>query len=98
MDINNKFDLEYQFSLYMRLSELDNQQIPARMVRELKRAFFASAGQLLVLLSKDLMLLEQAKGLERLEAIEEQILLYFSDEKKYDSNFAAELKRRANLN
>lgn len=51
--IPEEFNLEHQFTLYLKRVKLDVHKMPTNQFLELRRAFMGGIGQLLVLLYRD---------------------------------------------
>jgi len=98
MNSSEKLNIDYQFSLYMKSNGLVQSELPPRLFREIKRAFFNGAGQLLNLMKNDLPEIPIEQASVKLHFMEYQIENYNDQEKIRDKMFELMLKRRDNLN
>ncbi len=68
-----KFDLNYQYSLYLKMAKLDESKMPEIQKAETKRAFMGGIGQAIVLLRDDITLLPEDKACEAFEKMFNQV-------------------------
>lgn len=76
-NIDEKFNLEHQYQLYLKRVGLNEQAMHPIQRQELKRAFIASWGQALVMLREDLSELEEDDAIDTLENMNAQVLNFF---------------------
>lgn len=73
----DKFNLEYQYQLYLeRVGQVESEMHPEQK-RQVKMAFFGAMGQLLVLLEHEVSDLEEDEAVEKLESMKTQVANYY---------------------
>ncbi len=77
-----KFDLDYQYNLYLEKVGLKEVNMRPVQAQETKRAFMASAGQLLVLLRDDVTELSEDEGIAILDKLMNQVSNFWIKESK----------------
>lgn len=75
--MEDKFDLEHQYQLYLKRMALNELLMPPQQQIETKRAFFGACGQMLMILQHDLPELSDQEGYEKLEGMIKQVGNYF---------------------
>ena len=81
----NKFDLEYQYHLFLQRMGLSESQMPADQRREIKRTFMAAMGQMLMICVVDLDSLKHPQSSECITYMSDQIKDFFAREIKKDN-------------
>ena len=71
--VMEKFDIEFQYNLYLDKVGLKEENMHPVQAKETKRAFMAAAGQILVLLRDDISELSDYEGVEVLEKLMTQV-------------------------
>lgn len=74
-----KFDLEYQYQLYLQRVKLSESRMGHVQRQEMKRAFMGACGQILVLLG-ELSKLDEDMAIEKMQAMSDQVRNYFMKE------------------
>lgn len=88
--MGDKFNLDYQYMLYLDLMGLDIDKMPEDQQRETKRAYIGAIGQSLVLF-KDLLGETEEERLNQIQHMEGQVIQFFDAEiKKDESNEATQ--------
>lgn len=73
----DKFNLEYQYQLYLeRVGQVESEMHPEQK-RQVKMAFFGAIGQFLVLLEHEVADLEEEEAVEKLENMKTQVANYY---------------------
>lgn len=73
----DKFNLEYQYQLYLeRVGQVESEMHPEQK-RQVKMAFFGAMGQFLVLLEHEVADLEEDEAVEKLESMKTQVANYY---------------------
>lgn len=75
-----KFNLEYQYKMYLQRMQLDESKMHPVQKIETKRVFFGAFGQVLMLLQNDISELPEEKGVEILESMINQVANFFLNE------------------
>lgn len=75
-----KFDIEFQYNLYLDKVGLKEENMLPVQAQETKRAFMAAAGQILVLLRDDISELSDDEGVEVLEKLMTQVANFWTNE------------------
>lgn len=75
-----KFDIEFQYNLYLDKVGLKEENMLPVQAQETKRAFMAAAGQILVLLRDDISELSDDEGVEVLEKLMTQVANFWTSE------------------
>lgn len=73
----NKFDLEYQYQLYLQRVGLDESLMHQVQKKETKQAFYGACGQILILLRDDLSTLDEKKAMNAFQNLYNQVSNYF---------------------
>lgn len=73
----NKFNLEYQYQLYLERVGLTEEEMHPEQKRQVKMAFFGAMGQFLVLLEFDIADLSEDEAVEKLESMKTQVANYY---------------------
>lgn len=73
----DKFNLEYQYKLYLKRVALNESTMHPQQKIQVKDAFYGGIGQFLMLTQNDLVQLEEDKACEMLDSIESQVSQYF---------------------
>ncbi len=76
-DIDKKFDLQHQWSLYLKRVSIKEEDLPEDQRREMKRVFYGCAGQMLLMLRDDIGQLEQDEAVDVLEDLIKQVSVFF---------------------
>jgi len=76
----NTFDLEYQYQLYLKRVNLDENKMHHIQKQETKRAFMGACGQMLFLLRDELSQLTENEGVKTLKAMQKQVKTFFTNE------------------
>jgi hypothetical protein len=76
----DKFNLDYQFFLYLKRIGLHWEDIPKGQYGELKRAFFGALGQMLMLVSMDMSKLSDEEASKKTVWMTEQISEFWKEE------------------
>jgi hypothetical protein len=98
MKNQDPFNIEYQFGIYLEQTGLAGQELPPRLLRELKRAFFGGSAQTYMIMRDDLRQLPEEEAVGKMVDFSNQIFSFFESEAKSDENFEEKLRKRANLN
>lgn len=80
MNTEEKFDIEFQYNLYLDKVGLSEENMHPVQAQETKRAFMAAAGQILVLLRDDISELSDDEGVEVLEKLMTQVANFWTNE------------------
>jgi len=75
-----KFDIEFQYNLYLDRVGLKEENMHPVQAQETKRSFMAAAGQILVLLRDDISELSDDEGVEVLEKLMTQVANFWTNE------------------
>lgn len=75
---NVKFDLNFQWRLYLRRVGLKESQLQEDQLREMKRTFYGACGQVLMVFVNDLSNLSDEKGVEMLDSMVKQVGEFWS--------------------
>jgi hypothetical protein len=75
--MDKKFTIEHQFQLYLQMVKLDPAQMSAIQLKETKQAFFASAGQMLILLRDDVSALDEEQAIKTLDEMLSEVHNHF---------------------
>lgn len=76
----NKFDLKYQYQLYLKRAGLSERNMHPQQRRETKRAFMGAWGQLIVMLSEDILPLGPDEGQRVMDDMSHQVGEYWANE------------------
>lgn len=77
MNNNPSFNIEKQYQLYLKRVNLKEEQMPPDQQRELRQAFYAACGQLLLVMRDDLSGLTELKAFETLDDMLNQVKQFF---------------------
>ncbi|MGB0521438.1 MAG: hypothetical protein ACPGJS_00690 [Flammeovirgaceae bacterium] len=80
--MNDNFDLQHQYKLYLQRVNLDESTMHPVQRIETKRAFMGACGQMLLLLRDDLTQLSEEKAAETLQDMITQVQIFFTEECK----------------
>ena len=75
--MGSKFDLNYQYSLYLERVGLKEANMNPIQRAETKRAFIGACGQMLILLRDDLAALPEDEGVEEMQGMLNQVGDFF---------------------
>lgn len=78
--VMEKFDIEFQYNLYLDKVGLKEENMHPLQALETKRAFMAAAGQILVLLRDDISELSDDEGIDVLEKLMTQVANFWTNE------------------
>lgn len=78
--MKKKFNLEYQYQLYLQRVKLDESRMSDMQRRETKLAFMGACGQLLLLLRDDVGALEEEEALDLMTDMLSQVGDFFIKE------------------
>ena len=73
----DKFDLEYQYQLYLKRIGLHESEMHPEQKIQTKQAFYGAAGQILLLINNDMTELEEDKCIKIVESLINQVSQYF---------------------
>lgn len=76
----DKFDLNFQFYLYLHKLKLDPRTLPAGQYGEIKRAFYAGVGQMMMLMAMDMADLSDQEANEKTLYLTKQITEFWKAE------------------
>lgn len=76
----NKFNLEYQYQLFLQRMGLSESQMPADQRREIKRTFMAAMGQMLMICVHDLDSFKNPLVTETVPYMSDQVKEFFVKE------------------
>ena len=79
---NSKYDLEVQYQLYLKRMGMAEHKMHPIQKKQLKEAFFGSAGQLLRLQVDDISQLKEEKAVEVLDAMLAQVGNFFLEQQR----------------
>jgi hypothetical protein len=96
MKFNNNLDLESQFETYVKSNGFDKMELPPRLFREIKRAFYGGSAQTMAVLHINLPVLPFEEAIKQIAFMHEQIINFFSADDEYKKDFAQKLNRRKN--
>ncbi|AKD55049.1 hypothetical protein [Spirosoma radiotolerans] len=80
MPKNPKFNLDYQYALYLKRIKLDEATMHEEQKRQLKQAFYGACGQLLVLFRDDVAALSEREAVGILESLHKQTVAFWENE------------------
>ena len=75
--MNQEFDLEYQYQLYLKRVALKEDIMPENQKRQLRQAFMGACGQMLLLLRDDVVGLSETDAIKTMENMITQVGNYF---------------------
>jgi hypothetical protein len=73
----NKFNLEYQYQLYLKRIGLNESEMHPEQKIQTKQAFYGATGQILLLLRDDMSELPEDEGVDILDSLMNQVSQYF---------------------
>jgi len=76
----NPFSIEHQYQLFLAKVKLKESEMPLEQKTQLRRAFFAASGQMLLLLKNNLSALPEKKAVNTLEDMLQQIHVFWNAE------------------
>jgi hypothetical protein len=80
------FDLNYQFFLYLKTYGLHWEDLPPIQFREMKRAFYGAAGQMLMLYMKNIPEMTEAEATQKILSMRSQVYKFWAGElEKYQT-------------
>lgn len=80
LEAPNTFKVEDHYQFYLRLSGADESKMHPIQRSEMRKAFYAGAGQILELLKNKVSELPEEKGVEVMESMMQEISEYFIGE------------------
>ena len=72
-----EFNLEHQYQLYLQRMALSESTMHTQQKIQLRQTFFGASGQMLILLRDELSKLEEAKAMETLQDLINQVGNFF---------------------
>jgi hypothetical protein len=78
----DQFNLDYQFNLYLKRCRITKEEMHPVQYEETKKAFMGACGQLLVLLTYDLVTYEEEVAHKKLDDMIEQVNSFWINEIK----------------
>lgn len=79
--MNKNFDIDYQFDRYLERVNLKHLPIDSIQYIETKRAFYAGAGQILLLLSNELTKMDDGLAIEYFDYMLNQVKGFYNSQK-----------------
>ena len=73
----NKFNLEYQYQLYLKRVGLKESEMHPEQKIQTKQAFYGATGQILLLLRDDMTVYDEDKCIEIMEGLLNEVTQYF---------------------
>jgi hypothetical protein len=74
---DKKFDLEHQYQLYLKRMGLSEPAMHTQQKKQLRQAFYGSAGQLLILMRDDIASLPEDEGVVIFDDLMKQVFRFF---------------------
>jgi hypothetical protein len=75
-----KFNLEYQYQLYLQRMALSEDKMHPEQQKQLRQTFMGACGQILVMLRDDIPELEENKACNVLDDMMNQVSVFFTKE------------------
>lgn len=78
--MNKKFELEYQYKLFLKRMGLSEENMPPVQKKVMKQIFMGTCGQLILLLRDDIGALEEEEAIKVMKSMLEQVGNFFLKE------------------
>ncbi len=78
--MNELFNLEHQFNLYLKMVKLNRQNLSELQLQETRRAFYGGMAQMMMLLTDDMRELSESDYMKTLDNLHQQIGRFWENE------------------
>jgi hypothetical protein len=85
-EMPDKFDLDYQFFLYLKKYGVHWEDLPPIQLREMKRSFYAAMGQMLMIYMQDIPQMSVEESTKKILWMRQQVIDFWQGEtEKYQA-------------
>lgn len=79
MDESKKLDLDYRFEFYLKQIKVNPAQVPPKVLREIKIAFFSGMASIFVILTDAPEIDDDDKIIKTLKRVNKQLIKFFKN-------------------
>lgn len=81
-----KFNLNFQFKVYLSLVGLEENKMSEIQLQEIKRAFMGACGQMLLMFRDDITKLTDEQAIQTMQELLDEASKYWENETNYKNN------------